>query len=423
MGAFQSDGVAEPSLADLKVIDCDAHWTEPPDLWTSRAPTSLGFEVPHQQDIDGHTMWMLNGDTWASTGGNTIGSGRRKVLGQHVVQPFDAVDKSSWDVGERLAIMDEMGIHAQVLYPNGIGFSSNHIFAIGDDAQRTAVLRIYNDYLVDVQETSGDRLFPQAVLPIWDMDLTVAEMSRLIDRGIRGFTLSDKPELLGLPELPEPYFDPMWDLFNESGAVPNFHIGAGFRREDVEASRQGTRFKKQTAGAPAPAAAPPAAAPPAWNFFGRQRTLAISACMAHISNMRIVANLCNSNIFDRYPNLKIVSAESGIGWVPFLLEDLEYQYDEMVTTPEERGLAARRPAEYFRDHIYVMFWFEQTAPQRLIDAIGVDNVLIETDLPHPTCLYPSPSAHFAKVLSGLDDHARRRILQDNAAELYRIPLP
>jgi predicted TIM-barrel fold metal-dependent hydrolase len=409
------------TLAGIKIIDCDAHWTEPPDLWSARVPEALKDKVPYQQTIDGDTLWYLNGESWASTGGNTITPHHQKVRGTHVVQPFDEIDASSWDVDARLAILDEMGIHAQVLYPNGIGFSSNHIFAIKDHAQRQLVLSLYNDYLAEVQERSGNRLFPQAVLPIWDMELTVAEMTRLIDKGIRGFTLSDKPELLGLPELPEPFYDPMWDLFNESGTVPNFHIGSGFRREEIEASRQGAKFTPDAGAAPKPAG-PPAQAAPTWNWFGRQRKLAVSACMAHTSNMRIIANLCNSDLFDRFPRLKIVSAESGIGWVPFLLEDMEYQYDEMITTPEERGLARRRPAEYFRDHLFVMFWFERSAPAKLISDIGVGNILVETDIPHPTCLYPNPAEHFATVLAGLDDHDKRRILQDNAAELYKIPL-
>jgi predicted TIM-barrel fold metal-dependent hydrolase len=281
---------------------------------------------------------------------------------------------------------------------------------------------MYNDHLVDVQHESGNRLFPQAVLPIWDMELTVKEMTRLIDQGIRGFTLSDKPELLGLPELPEPYFDPMWDLFNESGAVANFHIGAGSRREEMEALRNSTSIEvKPGEQLPAPAEIPKVAAP-TWRSFGPQRKLAVHAAQMYMSNVRIIVNLCNSNVFDRYPKLSVVSAESGIGWVPFILEAMEYQYDEMVTLPEEVGLAKRRPAEYFRDHLYVMFWFEEVGATKLIEDIGVNNVLVETDLPHPTCLYPGPKEHFARVMANLDDHAKRRILQDNAAQLYRIPL-
>jgi uncharacterized protein len=255
------------------------------------------------------------------------------------------------------------------------------------------------------------------------MDFTIKEMTRLLDQGIKGFTLSDKPELLGLPELPESYFTPMWDLFNESGAVANFHIGAGQRREELEALRSTRNQPQSTQEPPQVMGTPPAFASPVWRSFGAQRKLAIGATQMYMSNVRIIVNLCMSNLFDRHPNLKIVSAESGIGWVPFILEALEYQYDEMVTLPDEVGLTQRRPAEYFRDHIWVMFWFEKVGAEKLIEDIGVNNVLVETDVPHPTCLYPSPREHFARVMSGLSPHILQRVLQDNAVELYGIDLP
>ena len=144
------------------------------------------------------------------------------------------------------------------------------------------------------------------------------------------------------------------------------------------------------------------------------------ACQGYMSNVRIIVNLCMSDLFDRYPNLQVVSAESGIGWIPFVLEAMEFQLDEMVSLPEEVGHQQRRPTDYFRDHLYVMFWFEQNAPQKLIEDIGVGNVLVETDIPHPTCLYPNPLKHFADVLGDLEPATRRRVLQDNAAELYGI---
>lgn len=405
----------------IKIIDCDAHWTEPSDLWSALVPPGLEDRVPQQRTVDGVTAWYLNGEVWASTGGNTITSGREKVLGAHMLQPFSQVDVSSWSVRERLEIMDQMGVHAQILYPNGIGFASNHLFAIEDAEQRQLVLSLYNDHLVEVQAASGDRLFPQGVLPIWDMDLTVKEMSRLIDRGMRGFTLSDKPELLGLPELHDPYFEPMWDLFNESGTVANFHIGAGQRREDMEALRNSTSVEVKPQASSAPASVP-TVAPPSWSNFGPQRRMAVMAAQMYMSNVRIVVNLCNSDLFDRFPNLKIVSAESGLGWVPFVLEAMEYQYDEMIKAPGEVAHTKRRPSEYFRDHLFVMFWFERSAPAKLVEDVGANNILVETDLPHPTCLWPTPKEHFFKVLENVDDHAKRRILQDNAAEIYKIPL-
>jgi len=408
-------------LKDVRIIDCDAHFTEPAELWTSRAPEHLVHRMPILRTIDGITAWYIEGELWASIGGNTIQTDSeghaRKVLGSHVVQPYELIDKSAFAVKERVDLLDSIGVYAQILYPNGIGFASNHIFAIEDLELRTAVLQIYNDFLIDVQRESDGRLFPQGLLPVWDIDLTVAEINRLADQGMTGFTMSDKPEMIGLPELWEDFWTPMWQVLNDRRLVANFHIGAGARKEELEAirnSKDQPRSTQRLSGAPLS---------PTWGEFGHQRRLAAFATQMYMSNLRIIVNFCMSNIFDRFPNLKIVSAESGIGWIPFMLEALEFQYDEMVTEPDEVNHAKRRPAEYFRDHIYVMFWFEKSGPERLIDAVGVNNVLVETDIPHPTCLFPNPKEHFIRVLSGLPDDVKKRVLQDNAAELYNIPLP
>jgi hypothetical protein len=198
----QSSGVhSEDPLDGLHLIDCDAHVTEPPDLWSSRVPRTLRSSVPIMRTVEGKTAWYLDDQIWASIGGNAIGVGRQKRRGVHMLQPFTEIDEAAWDVGQRLALMDEAGIHAAVLYPNAVGFSSNHVFAIPDLNLRKTILHVYNDYLMDVQRDSGERLLTQPLLPVWDMDATVAEMQRLIDAGARGFVISDKPSLLGLPDL------------------------------------------------------------------------------------------------------------------------------------------------------------------------------------------------------------------------------
>ena len=407
------DQATDP-LDGLKIIDCDSHWTEPPDLWTARVPATMRSKVPVMETHDGYTAWYLDGQLWAGTGGNTIERGNQKILGAHMIHPFDEIDASAWDVEARLGLLDLMGVYAQVLYPNAIGFSSNHIVAIEDLAQREMVAEVYNDYLMEVQQASGERLFPQAMLPIWDMDLCVREIARMAEKGARGFTLTDKPTRVGLPELDEPYFAPMWEALDAIHGVVNFHIGSGGRRaEDSEtkADRHERLNRSPVAGR----------TEEYWDSFGLQRRLAVFATQMYMSNVRIVVNLCMSDLFDRYPHVKVVSAESGIGWVPFVLEAMEYQLDQMVTHEEEM-IQQRRPTEYFRDHIYVMFWFEKSAPKRLVEDIGVRNIFVETDVPHPTCLYPGAREHFAEVLGDLDEPTRRRILQDNAAEAYKIPV-
>jgi predicted TIM-barrel fold metal-dependent hydrolase len=197
----------------------------------------------------------------------------------------------------------------------------------------------------------------------------------------------------------------MWSLANEMGSVINFHIGSGL---------------PAGMGKQSPVSA--ASSDIYWQSFGPQRRLAILATQFYMSNVRIITNLCMSDMFDRYPNVKIVSAESGIGWVPFVLEAMEYQLDQMVTTPAEVGLQERRPTEYFRSNVYVMSWFERSA-MKVLDDIGVDNVMLMTDIPHPTCLYPNTREYFASVTANLAPDVRRRIVQDNAAGVYGITLP
>jgi predicted TIM-barrel fold metal-dependent hydrolase len=391
-------------LGDLQIIDGDSHFAEPADLWTSRAPASYQSRVPHLETVDGDTMWVIDGEVWTGLGGHTIAKGKTKTLGT-LCLPYEEIDDSAWSVAGRLELMDTQGVYAAVLYPNSLGFASNALYAIDDLDFRGLVLRIYNDSLVDMQTDSGRRLLPQAVLPIWNIDELLDEMKRMLDAGITGFTVTDKPQLCGLPDLDDPYFAPMWSLANEAGSVINFHIGSG---------------GAASMGKSSPVAA--ASSDIYWQSFGPQRRLAVLATQFYMSNVRILTNLCMSDMFDRYPKVKVVSAESGIGWVPFVLEAMEYQLDEMVTDPAETKLQSRRPTEYFRSNVYVMSWFERSA-MKLLDDIGVDNVMLMTDIPHPTCLFPDTREYFASVTKDLDPAVRRKIVQDNGARVYGIELP
>jgi predicted TIM-barrel fold metal-dependent hydrolase len=414
-------GLADDPLSGIRFVDADAHFTEPADLWSARMPKSSRVRIPEIKTIDGQSNWYLGDELFSPLGGNSIRRGPERVYGILVtIQPFEDLDESAWSVPARLNFMDDTGILAQVLYPNSIGFSSNYIFALDDTAEKVAILQAYNDFYVDVQHDSGGRLLPQCMLPIWDMDFTVKEMTRLLDQGITGFCISDRPELLGLPELCHTYFDPMWDLFNESGTVANFHIAAGATKAEfdgykaeLEAHLRGEKFQDTNRSQRA-------VAPAAWLGLPPQRRLTAQASQMFMSNARIICNLCVSDLFDRFPKLKIMSAESGIGWVPFVLESLEYHFDDMIVDQGDLRFAKRRPKEYFTDHIFVSYWFERVAPQKLIEEIGLHNVMVETDFPHPTCLFPNTRARLGKSLAGVSPDVKTRLLRDNAVDLYGI---
>jgi predicted TIM-barrel fold metal-dependent hydrolase len=142
--------------------------------------------------------------------------------------------------------------------------------------------------------------------------------------------------------------------------------------------------------------------------------------MMFISNARVICNLIVSGLLERYPKLKFVSVESGIGWLPFILEGIEYEiYEAGADVDKQLSLT---PPEYFRRQIYGCFWFEKRGLADMIRRVGVDNCMFETDFPHPTCLYPTPLESAAQALEGLTPAEMRKVMSGNAAKLYKIPM-
>jgi len=155
-----------------------------------------------------------------------------------------------------------------------------------------------------------------------------------------------------------------------------------------------------------------------WDNLGFDQRLPIHALLHHVGCAATMSNFMVSGILDKYPNLKIGLIESGCGWVPFWLEAMEYHLNDSATT-ENRGLKMW-PKEYFANHFWVSFWFESYAPKDMLEEIGVERAMFETDFPQPTSLYPGVQDKLVDVLGGYDYVTRKRILESNAAELYNL---
>ena len=393
---------SDPSdvLEGISVIDCDSHYTEPPDLWTSRAPAALKDRVPRvRADDQGEQWWFVDGETRLGPIGTTVvGRDGEKVLGKLSIREFERLDEASYDVDARLELLDRLGLAAQIVYPNAGGFAGGGYLSIEDEELRNGCVRTYNDAIAEWQANSNGRLFPQGILPFWNMEEALKETRRCKEElRLVGLTITDTPEKFGIPDYQSSHWDPFWELVSELELPLNFHIGSGGAK-----------------GAPSPFVASP------WESMGPERKLAVGATNLYVDNARMISNLLYADILERFPKLKFVSVESGIGWIPFVLEACEYQWDEMV--PTEVKHHKMRPTEKFRNHIYACFWFEDFGPRVAIERIGVGNVLFETDFPHPTCLYPRAQEHIANVLGDLPIAVRKRVLHDNAAELYKLPV-
>src|SRR5260370_34586585 len=95
-------------------------------------------------------------------------------------------------------------------------------------------------------------------------------------------------------------------------------------------------------------------------------------------------------VCERFSDLQFISVESGIGWIPFALEAMDWQWRN-TGLPRERP-SWQLPSEYFRRQWYSCFWFERESVADTIASIGEDRVLYETDFPHATCQAPGPAS-------------------------------
>ncbi len=384
---------------DVRVVDADTHLTEAHDLWTSRAPAPYRDRVPHVEEVDGQPTWVVDGTPLGFAGGGgviDVDGGKHPFGESMTVWGIERVHRAAWDPKVRLQIMDECGIHAQVLFPNSIGLGGQGLASAVDDADlRRACIEIYNDARAELQAESGNRFLPMPVLPAWDVAECVREAERVAGLGMRGVNMTSDPQDLGAPDLASRAWDPLWEVCADLDLPVHFHIGASLTAMNF----YGNYF---------------------WPSQDEMVKPAIGGSMLFIGNARVVINTIFAGIFDRHPKLKMVSVESGVGWVPFILETMDYELWE--NAPEQAGRLARMPSEYFKDHWYATFWFEKNRGdvQGLIDSVGEDNILFETDFPHPTCLYPGPLETIAEKMATLRPESRRKIMGENAAKLYRL---
>ncbi|MGZ4786682.1 MAG: amidohydrolase family protein, partial [Acidimicrobiales bacterium] len=189
----------------IKVIDTDTHLTEPHDLWLAQAPASMRDAMPHVTDVDGVAQWVIGDSVLGRAGGGgVIGRDGSKINAQKGLFEWtiDDIHEGAYDPAVRVAMMDEMEIWAEVLYPNVIGLGGQGIAeVVSDEAFRLSLLQMYNDHMGQVQETSGNRLLPMGVLPSWSVDACVAEADRLHGMGFRGVNMTSDPQDLGAPDL------------------------------------------------------------------------------------------------------------------------------------------------------------------------------------------------------------------------------
>jgi predicted TIM-barrel fold metal-dependent hydrolase len=297
-------------------------------------------------------------------------------------------------------LMTRNGLHSAVLYPHNSLFGNSHLSSAAevDPQLGLDLVRAYNDFLIDYCSADPNRYIPVMGVPFWDLEASIAEIKRAGEAGHRGIIMTQQPELYGCPSLGDSYWDKLWATAQEMQLPINFHIGSGATENKLLPPSAGIRAN--------------AASHPALQFLG---------------NARAIAPMIGGGVCHRFPDLKIVSVESGVGWVPFLLQALDVMWKEsdVVSEHPEYDLL---PCEYFKRQMYACFWFEHgDSLDTAISYIGADHILYETDFPHPAGMNPGPASHMMTAtdfitqnLSYLSDDTLRLLLHDNSAALYHV---
>jgi predicted TIM-barrel fold metal-dependent hydrolase len=387
---------SEDVVANLKVHDVDTHVLEPPDLWTARMSEKWGDVVPHIVRVNEKDVWF-SGDIRIGTAIGGQAQAGWKAPYPDAPYRYEEAPAGAWQADARLAWMDANGVYSQVLYPNMIAFHTAKLLTL--DAQlRLEIFQAYNDFLSEFCSAAPDRLIALANLPWWDIDLSVAELERCHDLGHKGLNFGWQFEKCGLPPLRSDHWEPVLRTAEEMGWPVNFHTA--FNETFTE--DQGIVAKAE-----------------GLNTID----LAKISSEAFLSNTRCIAELILGGLCERYPTLKFVSVESGIGYIPFLLDSMDWQWMTLATHLDYPDLLL--PSEYFRRQIYATFWFE---PHVALPAtLYPDNFMFETDFPHSTSLSPTPNTAakgpretIQANLADLPADLLRKLLQDNAAAVYNL---
>ena len=363
----------------MRVIDADSHINAPPDLWQSRVPEKYRERAPKMVDMGGFDGWTMEGRpptplislSWA------VNKSPEELAKRRI--RFADQDPGCYDPVARLEHLDLDGIDSQVLYGDGA-------MQVRDPELRTVCVRAYNDFLSEFVGAAPDRYIGLGIAPIHDPEESVKEISRFRKLGLRGIFIgldgADFP-------ITAPPYDPFWDAAVAERLPVSIHIGGGgMMKRDLALA---------TNVAPG--------------------TLEAFVTMAPMTVGETIGMLIFGEVVPKRPDLRVVIAEGGIGWLAYYLERIDHVFEKQRFWANSK--LREKPSTYFRNQIYATFE-EDLAGMRTYDLIGTGNIMFSTDFPHSDTTYPNTrkivEAHFADVPAA----DREAMLRGNAARLYGL---
>jgi uncharacterized protein len=361
----------------------------PADLWTTRLPAELRDRAPHIEERDGQTVWICDGKVWGRWDGKPPATGNDRPV-KPLYNSFDRAgiyDQSARRPANaklRLEDMDRDGVRAQVIF--------GPIFQISTDdpVLRVACYTVYNDWLMEFCQAAPDRLIGAPMLPESPREAT-DELRRLVAKGgVRQVTLMIANVN---PKLDDPAWESLWSLLEETGIILSWHITVFGPNPHSRANGKAASVFENT------------------KFF-----------MANF--LEPFVDLFAWGILERHPKLKMVMAEAGTGWLPWLVQELDYRHWRLHEAKEfwyDKGgkELETKPSELFKRQIWATFQ-EDYATMSLIPFFGEGHLLWASDYPHPDGVWPNSQSAVERQMKELSPELRRKLTHDNAAALYGL---
>ena len=357
------------------VYSCDDHLdlrAVPPDLWERRLSAADAEQGPRVVEHDGQRTWVCEGRVLGGSG-NPRGSSALKALN---AIGRAGIEDDSYRAGNavlRLQDMDRDGVASSVIYgPSVMGLK------IADDALQAEAYRCFNDWAAEFNRVDPDRLCVLARLPSRRPEDATAEIERVAALGHRGAVLDPVEALVGEPE-----WEPFWAAAEATGLPISYHLGGGANRAVYQ--------------------------------MGNWR----EPVFATVSPMQLdeaVAETVFSGVLERHPGVRLVLAEAGLGWLPYLIARMDHEW---VKHGNIVGRLETPPSELMRRQVWITFEEEHHADV-FIGMLGADRVMWACDYPHPDSTWPDSRGAILRDMGTMHRDDVRRITSGNCRSLYRF---
>ncbi len=375
----------------VRPISADSHMDLiylPPDTFTARMDPAFGDRIPRVVEQDGRKVWVSAGSVlgpYATYGPGVTGGRRGRILAEAGFASGEQTRPSNPE--QRRQDQERDGVDAEIIY--GIIGISRGLFTsqgIADHETLTAVYRAYNDWIAGFNRTLPGRFHGLGCLPNHDAALAAEAVRQCAALGLRGAVFV--PWGSAMPVWHE-MWEPMWSAAEETGLVISFHVFEG------------------------------GGATVGYEVKGLRRPDVIGAwtVVAPLQMDEILVSVILSGVCERHPRLRLVLGESGIGWIPYILERLDDTYEERLA--DDLGLPLP-PSAYFKRQIHATFQKDFHGLAAMA-RIAPDNIMWGSDYPHRDGTWPFSQKAIEEQFHDIPEAVARRVLRDNVCRLYGLP--